>query len=95
VDGAQTNAAHFDGINGVEPLPASHGPTDSAPGGYLDAGDARSVRMHRVVNGDTLPKLARTYLGDADLYLVIYEANRRVLWSPYILPIGVELRIPE
>jgi hypothetical protein len=33
-------------------------------------------------------------LGDTDLYLVIYEANRGVLSSPYILPIGAELRIP-
>lgn len=50
---------------------------------------------HRIVNGDTLPKLASTYLGDPRWALLIYEANRDVLVSPEILPIGKELRIPD
>jgi nucleoid-associated protein YgaU len=49
---------------------------------------------HRVVDGDTLPELARRYLGDAGRYLELFEANRNVLSSPDLLPLGVELTIP-
>jgi nucleoid-associated protein YgaU len=52
-----------------------------------------TVRMHRIVDGDTLPALAARYLGSADRYLEIYEANREALPSPSVLPIGAELRI--
>ena len=51
-------------------------------------------RWHRVVNGDSLPRLAESYLGNRDDYLLIFEANRDVLASPSVLPIGVELKIP-
>jgi nucleoid-associated protein YgaU len=50
---------------------------------------------HRIVDGDTLTELASEYLGDGRLALTIFEANRDVLDSPHILPIGVELRIPD
>jgi len=49
---------------------------------------------HKIVDGDTLRALAERYLGDGDRYLEIYEANRDVLPSPEVLPIGVELTIP-
>ncbi len=54
-----------------------------------------SKTWHRIVNGDTLPRLASTYCGDPRWWLLIYEANRDVLVSPEILPIGKELRIPD
>ncbi len=54
-----------------------------------------SKTWHRIVNGDTLPRLASTYCGDPQWWLLIYEANRDVLVSPEILPIGKELRIPD
>jgi phage tail protein X len=47
-----------------------------------------------VVDGDKLPALAKRYLGSADRFREIYEANRAVLNSPDLLPIGVELVIP-
>ncbi len=53
-----------------------------------------SVRTHKIVDGDTLADLAERYLGDADRYLEIYEANRDLLPSPGVLPIGVEIRMP-
>ena len=52
------------------------------------------VRTHRIVDGDSLDRLAERYLGSADRRLEIYEANRDVLPSPELLPIGVELKIP-
>lgn len=56
---------------------------------------AEPVRTHQIVDGDTLGDLAERYLGDAGRYLEIYQANRDVLPSPQVLPIGVELKIPS
>jgi nucleoid-associated protein YgaU len=52
-------------------------------------------KIHRVVDGDTLPKLAERYLGSADRFSEIYEANRDLLQSPDVLPIGLSLKIPD
>ena len=62
------------------------------------ADDAPSVgdgRTHVVVDGDSLSKLADRYLDDAELGEEIYRLNQDVLKDPALLPIGVELRIPE
>ncbi len=54
-----------------------------------------SAGRHTIRDGDNLRELARRYLGDSDLYLVLYEWNRGVLAHPDILPIGCEIRIPH
>lgn len=51
-------------------------------------------RAHKIVNGDSLPALAKRYLESEDRAGEIFEANRDLLSSPDALPIGVELRIP-
>ncbi len=53
-----------------------------------------SVRRHRLVDGDSLEKLAERYLGSATLADQIYQANRSLLPDPHLLPIGVEIIIP-
>ncbi|EAQ81256.1 hypothetical protein DSM3645_22731 [Blastopirellula marina DSM 3645] len=55
---------------------------------------AQPRRRHRLVDGDTLPKLAERYLGRADLDWAIFEANRDVLSDPQLLPLKVEIDIP-
>jgi len=70
--------------------PTAH-PVPAYPSGPVSAG--RPSR-HRIVDGDTLPRLAERYLGTSRRYLEIYEINRDVLRTPDELPIGVELRIP-
>jgi phage tail protein X len=52
------------------------------------------MRTHKIADGDTLEILAERYLGSADRYAEIYEANRDVLPSSVLLPIGVQLKIP-
>jgi nucleoid-associated protein YgaU len=52
-------------------------------------------RTHIVVDGDSLEKLAERYLDDPTLDDEIYRLNRDVLASPELLPIGVELQIPD
>jgi hypothetical protein len=57
--------------------------------------DAPSGRTHVVVDGDSLVRLAERYLDDPALAGEIYRLNRDVLQSPELLPIGVELKIPD
>jgi nucleoid-associated protein YgaU len=52
-------------------------------------------RMHIVVDGDSLERLASRYLSDPRRGREIYELNRDKLSSPDLLPIGVELKIPD
>lgn len=59
------------------------------------AAEGESGRMHVVADGDSLAKLAERYLDDANLDEEIYRLNRDVLSNPDLLPIGVELRIPD
>ncbi len=59
------------------------------------AAEGESGRTHVVADGDSLAKLAERYLDDAGLDDEIYRLNRDVLNSPDLLPIGVELRIPD
>jgi nucleoid-associated protein YgaU len=56
---------------------------------------AESTATHKIGDGDTLSGLAARYLGRADRYLEIYNANRDVLRSPDLLPIGKVLKIPQ
>ena len=56
--------------------------------------EASGLRRHLVVDGDTLARLAARYLGSSDRYGEIFAANRGVLSTPHLLPIGVELVIP-
>jgi nucleoid-associated protein YgaU len=54
-----------------------------------------AARTHKVKDGDTLPKLAQRYWGDAALAEPLFEANRDVLAEHDPLPIGVVLQIPD
>jgi nucleoid-associated protein YgaU len=51
-------------------------------------------RTHTIVDGDSLQKLAKRYLNDAGRIDEIFAANRGLLTSPDLLPIGAELTIP-
>lgn len=51
-------------------------------------------RSHTVVDGDTLSTLATRYLGSPARFAEILEANRTLLRSADMLPIGTVLRIP-
>jgi len=72
---------------------------DSQPAGGshltgYNSGAPSGSTLHKIVDGDTLSKLASEYLGRTDRYLEIYELNRDVLSSPDLLPIGKTLTIP-
>jgi nucleoid-associated protein YgaU len=55
---------------------------------------AATAVTHTVVSGDTLSKIAKHHLGDANAWPRIYEANRDVLDNPDRIFPGQVLRIP-
>lgn len=51
-------------------------------------------QTHRIVDGDTLPRLAESYFQDAGRADEIFQLNRDRLPSFDLLPIGVEINLP-
>ena len=66
---------------------------DLAPKTAADGWPAELI--HVVANGDTLERLAQRYLNDPGRALDIFDLNRDQLSNPHLLPIGVELRVPQ
>jgi nucleoid-associated protein YgaU len=50
--------------------------------------------IHKVVSGDTLGKIAKIYLGEANKYMKVFEANKDQLTNPDLIKVGQELKIP-
>ena len=55
---------------------------------------ADESKYHTVVSGDTLSAIAKTYLGNANAYMKIFEANKPMLSHPDKIYPGQMLRIP-
>lgn len=68
------------------------GPAEAMPAG---AAPSAQGTIHEVVKGDTLSGLAKRYLGNGNLYMKIFEANRDQLKDPNLIKIGQKLRIPK
>ena len=50
--------------------------------------------VHTVASGETLSKLAKTYLGDSNRYMDIFKANADTLTNPDQIKVGQQLLIP-
>jgi nucleoid-associated protein YgaU len=90
---ASTSIGHEFDAEAAQTLP-SGGAVDSRVGSKPQILPRRR-QTHRVRDGDTLSSLARDYLGSSKRFLEIYEANRDILASPDLLPIGAELKLPS
>lgn len=55
----------------------------------------RSARTYRLRDGDTLRELASRFLGDPNRAGEIHQMNRAVIQHPEVLPLGVEIKIPN
>jgi nucleoid-associated protein YgaU len=51
--------------------------------------------VHTVESGETLSKLAKAYLGDANRYMDIFNANKDTLTNPDMIKVGQKLKIPK
>lgn len=55
---------------------------------------AAAGKTYTVKAGDTLSKIARQHLGDANAYMKIYELNRDQLSNPDLIKPGQVLKLP-
>ncbi len=62
--------------------------------GAASAGGGAAQRTYTVKAGDTLSKIAKEHLGNANNYMAIYEANRDQLNDPDKIKPGQVLKIP-
>lgn len=63
-------------------------------GGGPATATATASKTYTVKAGDTLSKIAKQHLGDANAYMKIFEANRDQLSNPDLIKPGQVLRIP-
>lgn len=63
-------------------------------GGGAPAAAAPAQRTYTVKAGDTLSKIAKEHLGNANDYMKIFEANRDQLKDPDMIHPGQVLKIP-
>ena len=67
-----------------------------APGmGGPQGGTTAPTRTYTVKSGDTLSKISKQFLGDANQYMKIFEANRDKLTDPDEIKPGQVLTIPS
>ena len=59
------------------------------------AAAAPAAKTYTVQSGDTLSKIAKAHLGDANAYMKIFEANRDKLSDPDKIQVGQVLTIPS
>jgi nucleoid-associated protein YgaU len=64
-------------------------------GGAPAAGAASAERTYTVQPGDTLSKIAKAHLGDANAYMKIFNANKDQLTDPDKIKPGQVLKIPS
>ena len=60
----------------------------------IDPNAKPAARTYTVQSGDTLSKIAKAHLGDANAYMKIFEANRDQLSDPDKIKPGQVLNIP-
>ena len=58
------------------------------------AGGAQAAKTYTVQSGDTLSKIAKQHLGDANAYMKIFNANKDQLSDPDKIKPGQVLKIP-
>lgn len=57
--------------------------------------NAKAVTTYTVKAGDTLSKIAKEHLGDANAYLKIFEVNKSILSDPDKIKPGQVLTMPK
>lgn len=63
-------------------------------GGASAAPASQAAKTYTVKSGDTLSKIAKEHLGDANAYMKIFEANRDQLSNPDQIKPGQVLKLP-
>ena len=66
-----------------------------ATGGAASAGGGGAAQTYTVKSGDTLSKIAKEHLGNANAYMDIFNANKDQLADPDKIQPGQVLKIPQ
>jgi nucleoid-associated protein YgaU len=66
----------------------------SSSGGGAATATATTSKTYTVKAGDTLSKIAKQHLGDANAYMRIFELNRDQLSNPDVIKPGQVLKLP-
>jgi nucleoid-associated protein YgaU len=77
----------------VADIKVAPGSTQAGAGGM--GGAASSAKTYTVKAGDTLSKIAKEHLGDANSYMEIFNANKDQLSDPDKIKPGQVLKMPE
>ena len=72
----------------------SGGAAAGAGSGSAGGASAGAARTYTVQPGDTLSKIAKEHLGNANAYMKIFEANKDQLSNPDLIKPGQVLRLP-
>jgi len=59
------------------------------------SGGSTTMKTYTVKSGDTLSKIAKEFLGDANAYMDIFNANKDQLTDPDKIKPGQVLKIPQ
>jgi nucleoid-associated protein YgaU len=70
------------------------GAAAAAGSGSAGGASAGAARTYTVQPGDTLSKIAKEHLGNANAYMKIFEANKDQLSNPDLIKPGQVLRLP-
>ena len=78
-------------------MPADKRPdfSDVQSGSSSTAPSATGGRTYTVVSGDTLSKIAKKLLGNANRWPEIHELNKDVVKNPDLIHPGQVLKIPD
>ena len=66
----------------------------AGPQGQAQAGPKSGGQTYTVQAGDTLSKIAKNFYGDANAYMMIFNANQDKLNDPNKIQVGQQLVIP-
>jgi len=81
-----------DEVRKIDPLDSG---VVSGASSQLTKEDEQAVETYTVINGDTLSKIAKRRYGKANMWRLIYEANREKIENPDLIYPGQVLRIPK
>jgi len=78
----------------VDPA-AAPPPATAAAAASVSGGSSAGRRTYTVAAGDSLSKIAKSFYGNANQYMKIFEANKDKLSDPDKIKPGQELVIPD
>jgi len=69
-------------------------PAAAAAAAAAGANRSSTTRTYTVQPGDSLSKISKTFYGNANMYMIIFDANKDKLTDPNKINVGTELVIP-